>query len=196
MIHYQLHCDDGHQFDGWFKDIAAFEKLARGGLVECPTCGGTGVTRALMAPAIGAAAKRKGRTDAPVAPPAPAQPAVAQPAPSPETAVAGPRIPAEMLAKLQRMRAEIEARCDYVGKDFAAEARRTHGGGAVPRRVFVEAGDEPDVRKGFKAAHKIGRGELGQKLHASLRRRHEARLPRHAEFFREGRAKEGDRTET
>jgi hypothetical protein len=41
---------------------------------------------------------------------------------------AGPRIPAEMLAKLQRMRAEVEARCDYVGRDFAAEARRIAAG--------------------------------------------------------------------
>jgi hypothetical protein len=134
MIHYQLRCDGGHEFDGWFKDIAAFEKLARHGLVECPTCGGTGVARALMAPAIGAAAKRKGRADAPVAPPAPAQPA-----PSAETAVAGPRIPAEMLAKLQRMRAEIEARCDYVGKDFAAEARRIHAGESERSGIYGEA---------------------------------------------------------
>lgn len=137
MIHYQLRCDDGHEFDGWFKDIAAFEKLARRGLVECPTCGGTGVKRALMAPAIGAAAKRQGRPAASGGPPVPAQPD-----PSPETAVAGPRIPAELLAKLQRMRAEIEARCDYVGRDFAAEARRIHAGESERSGIYGEASRE------------------------------------------------------
>ena len=40
MIHYQLRCEDGHEFDGWFKDSAAFDKLSAAGMVHCPTCGG------------------------------------------------------------------------------------------------------------------------------------------------------------
>ena len=52
MIHYQLRCDQDHEFDGWFNDSAGFEKQAKRGLIECPTCGATKVSRALMAPAV------------------------------------------------------------------------------------------------------------------------------------------------
>jgi hypothetical protein len=138
MIHYHLRCDDGHEFDGWFKDIAAFEKLAKRGLVECPTCGGSKVTRALMAPAIGASARTKGQSD-----PTPASvPAVAPNPPPAEKAVAGLPIPAEVMAKLQRMRAEVEARCDYVGRDFASEARKIHAGESERTGIYGETSKE------------------------------------------------------
>src|SRR5262252_92781 len=43
MIHYDLRCSQDHAFDGWFKDSAAFERLAKRGLLECPNCGDTKV---------------------------------------------------------------------------------------------------------------------------------------------------------
>ena len=52
MIHYQLRCAGGHEFDGWFSDSAAFDAQAKAGFVECPTCGATEVNKRLMAPAI------------------------------------------------------------------------------------------------------------------------------------------------
>lgn len=131
MIHYALRCQDDHSFDGWFKDSTTFEKMARRGLVECPVCGSTRVERALMAPAIGRAAKAKGRPDA--KPEAKA---------SPPAKAAGGTIPAEMLAMLQRLRAEIEKTCDYVGPRFAEEARRIHEGEAEPRGIYGEATPE------------------------------------------------------
>ncbi|MBW8270392.1 DUF1178 family protein [Caldovatus aquaticus] len=150
MIHYQLRCEsseDGpHSFDGWFKDSAAFEKLAKAGLVECPVCGGTKVTRALMTPAIARTPGVKGRPEAPpapaVRPPAPA-PAAAPSAPP--RAAAGP-LPAQVLALLQRIRAEVEKTCDYVGRDFAEEARKLHrqmqeGGTPERRGIYGEATD-------------------------------------------------------
>ena len=53
MIHYDLRCSHDHAFDGWFKDSAAFERLAKRGMLECPQCGDTKVERALMRPAVG-----------------------------------------------------------------------------------------------------------------------------------------------
>jgi hypothetical protein len=134
MIHYQLRCEAAHAFDGWFRDSAGFEKLAASGLVECPHCASTKVTRALMAPAI----PRKGKPAA--APPAPAP----EPAPAeapPGRAVAGP-VPAELRAVLQRLRAEVEKNCDYVGPRFAEEARRIHEGESDARGIYGEATDE------------------------------------------------------
>jgi hypothetical protein len=144
MIHYQLRCGASHEFDGWFQDSAGFDKLAAAGLVECPHCGATQVVRALMAPAV-----RKSRRKV-VAPPvtedkpAASEPA-APPAPVPpdsggmsQRVAAGP-IPAQLLAMLQRMRAEVEKSCDYVGDGFAEEARKIHSGEVEARGIYGEA---------------------------------------------------------
>ena len=135
MIHYQLRCSQSHEFDGWFKDSAAFEKQARRGLVECPECGDSKVERALMAPAV----PRKGRANSPVAeptgPPPPGSPVAAP------KATAGP-MPAQVFAMLQRMRAEVEKNCDYVGGQFADEARKIHRGESEKRGIYGEATSE------------------------------------------------------
>lgn len=143
MIHYQLRCSEGHEFDGWFKDSAAFEKQAKAGFVECPVCGGTEVSRALMAPAIAKAPGVKGRPEAtaPIAARPEAKPPAAPPpgAGAPQAA-AGP-VPAQVVALLQRMRTEIEKNCDYVGKEFAEEARKMHHGESERRGIYGEASD-------------------------------------------------------
>jgi hypothetical protein len=50
-------------------------------------------------------------------------------------------VPAQVIAVLQRMRAEIERNCDYVGPDFAEEARRMHSGASERRGIYGEASD-------------------------------------------------------
>jgi hypothetical protein len=131
MIHYDLRCGQDHGFDGWFKDSAAFEKLAKRGLVECPHCGDTKVDRALMSPAV---AKRG---SLPVSVPMPAEPP-----PAPPAAVAGGVLPDQMRAMLQRMRAEVEKNCDYVGPQFAEEARKIHRGESDKRGIYGETTPE------------------------------------------------------
>ena len=135
MIHYQLQCRQAHGFDGWFKDSASFEKQARRGLIECPECGATEVERALMAPAL---AKRDALPVPVEAPPAPAQ---AQAVATQAKAAAG-GLPAQMLAALQRMRAEVEKHCDYVGPNFADQARAMHRGEIDARGIYGESSEE------------------------------------------------------
>jgi hypothetical protein len=143
MIHYDLRCTAGHEFDGWFKDSAGFEAQAKAGFVECPVCGGTEVAKRLMAPAI----PKKGRSRVKEAePPAatPGAPPVAAPPPLPppgsSQAAAGP-VPAQVVALLQRMRAEVEKHCDYVGPGFAEEARKMHRGESDRRGIYGEASE-------------------------------------------------------
>ncbi|HEX4369152.1 MAG TPA: DUF1178 family protein [Rhodopila sp.] len=133
MIHYQLRCGQAHGFDGWFKDSASFEKQAKRGLIECPECGGTDIERALMAPALGRreAVPAVVETSPPPTPPA-----------APPENVAAVRLPARMVAALQRMRAEVEKNCDYVGPDFADQARAMHRGEAEPKSIYGETSDE------------------------------------------------------
>lgn len=138
MICFSLRCDNGHEFDSWFKDGAAHTRMAAAGLVDCPVCGDTRVSKALMAPAVRKTRGVKGRAEAP-----PAEAPVAKP-PPPETEAprlaAGP-MPAQMVALLQRMRSEVEKSCEYLGKNFAKEARRIHEGEAEPRGIYGEATD-------------------------------------------------------
>ncbi len=136
MIHYQLRCQAGHAFDGWFRDSAAFDAQAGDGLLSCPVCGTGTVVRALMAPALG----RKRAAPAQVAPAPPPAPAPAPPV------VAGGALPDGLRAMLQKMRAEVEARCDYVGTGFAAEARRIHDGESQARGIYGEATPEEAER--------------------------------------------------
>ena len=135
MIHYDLRCSEDHAFDGWFKDSTAFDRLAKRGLVECPHCGDVKVERALMRPAVG----RRESRPAPLPEPAP-QP-VTQPS-GPPAEMAGGRLPAHMRAMLQKMRAEVEKHCDYVGPQFAEEARKIHRGESDKRGIYGEASPE------------------------------------------------------
>jgi len=142
MIHYQLRCSQQHEFDGWFQGITAFEKQAASGLVECPHCGDVKVSRALMAPAVttrdveAPAAAERARAPQP-SPPAVAPPSATPGTPAPGTAVSGP-MPAHIRAMLQRMRAEVEKHCDYVGPSFADEARKMHRGESEKHGIYGE----------------------------------------------------------
>ena len=54
MIRYDLRCDKGHDFDGWFRDSEGFETLRKAGQVACTHCGSVAVDKALMAPRVAA----------------------------------------------------------------------------------------------------------------------------------------------
>ena len=133
MIHYRVRCDGAHEFEGWFRDSAAFDAQVAAGLLACPVCGTTSVSRALMAPHV---ATRRAAEPAPAAPSTPAASPAPEPA-APPVATNAP-LPDHVRAVLQRLRAEVERTCDYVGPGFAAEARRIHSGEAPSRGIFGE----------------------------------------------------------
>jgi hypothetical protein len=138
MIHYQVRCSQGHEFDGWFKDSVAFDKQVSLGFLECPTCGDKQVTRALMAPAV--VTRSQAQAPSQALAPAPS-PAPQPPAASGAGAVAGP-LPDHLRATLQRLRTEVEKNCDYVGPQFAEEARRMHRGESDRRGIYGETSAE------------------------------------------------------
>ncbi|MEC7258197.1 MAG: DUF1178 family protein [Pseudomonadota bacterium] len=116
MIQYALKCAKGHTFDSWFQSASAYDRLAKAGMVECSVCGGTDVNKAVMTPRVGTS-----RADAPPAP----------------RKLSEPASPAEQaMAELRR---KIEANADYVGRDFAREARAMHEGETPERAIFGEA---------------------------------------------------------
>ena len=129
MIRYALRCTDGHAFDSWFQSADAFDTLRGRGLVECPDCGSTEVTKALMAPRVTTA---RTKADAP----APERAAGVPVPPKPDAPVTMMR-PA--LAAMARLRKRIEESSDWVGRSFAKEARAIHEGDAPDRPIWGEA---------------------------------------------------------
>jgi hypothetical protein len=112
MIVFDLACDAGHRFEGWFASSNDFAGQQARGLVACPECGSAEVTKAPMAPAV----PRKGNQ---VAETRPQQAMVS--APLPPEAV-------EVLAKLAALQKEALKQSRWVGKDFAEQSREMHYG--------------------------------------------------------------------
>ena len=128
MIHYQVRCAAGHEFDGWFRDAASYERQAKARAIECPACGNRNIERAPMAPALGRVRAQPAREEAPAPKTTPASPDVA----------AGGVMPDHLRAILQRLRTEVEKTCDYVGGAFADEARKIHRGESERRGIYGE----------------------------------------------------------
>src|SRR5262249_18312682 len=126
MILYDLRCKSGHQFEAWFRDSAAYDKQRKAGVLSCPTCGDKKVEKALMAPAVASGA---GRAAAPADPAPPASP-------SPEQQKL-----AQAMRFFRELRKHVESHCDYVGPQFAEEARRIHYKEAEPRGIYGEASE-------------------------------------------------------
>jgi len=122
MIRYTLKCDQNHSFDSWFASAEAYEKLRAAGMVACAVCGSKQIEKALMAPAVRPARK--------------AAVAVADPVATPE---APPAPQGAMEEALAAMRRAVEENSDYVGMNFASEARAMHAGEKPERAIHGEA---------------------------------------------------------
>lgn len=134
MIKFTLVCEDAHDFETWFANGAAYDTQVKRGLVTCPVCNSTRVTKAIMTPAL-VTRGRKAPAD-PAAPAAEGAPVV-EPPPQP-VALLDER--QQMLrAMMQHVRAKIIENSDDVGKRFPQEARRMHEGEIPTRSIRGEA---------------------------------------------------------
>ncbi len=123
MILYQLRCHQGHDFDAWFLDGAAYDSQSASGDVTCPFCGTPEVAKAPMAPNIAS-----GNTDAPLH--------------SSAEEARAKKVAERILDAVDVLREEVEENCDYVGDEFADEAKRIHSGETEERGIYGEATDE------------------------------------------------------
>ena len=60
MIVFDLKCSQDHVFEAWFQDGETFDEQSEAGLVECPICNDTEITKGVMAPHVSSATRRKG----------------------------------------------------------------------------------------------------------------------------------------
>lgn len=119
MIQYTLKCSDGHTFDSWFQSAKAFDKLSAAKMVACAICGATNVEKSIMAPTVQ---------------PSRSKPVAKAETPGPLTQPANPQE-----AALAQLKEHVEKNSDYVGMNFAAEARAMHDGDAPARAIHGEA---------------------------------------------------------
>lgn len=118
MISFNLICTKDHEFEGWFRNSADFDKQAKKNLIECPVCGDAQIEKSLMAPSIGAKAE-----------------------------VQATRVEkAEQAKQLRKMLGEVrdyvETNFDDVGDEFPDEARKIYYGESEERPIYGNASED------------------------------------------------------
>ncbi len=119
-----LHCAQSHGFEGWFASEDDFTSQLARGLVTCPMCGDTTITKKPSAPRLNLGHG-------------------AQPAQSPRQDVVAAQDPQlGMQAAWLAMARRILANTDDVGEKFAEEARRIHYGEIEQRGIRGKASQQ------------------------------------------------------
>ena len=123
MIVYELRCSSGHGFEAWFRNSDAYDQQHAAHQISCPVCGINDVSKAPMAPRIA-----KSREAVPV-----------QNTPAPPQAQFNPEQMRMVMTKIAELNKHIAENCEYVGKNFAEEARKIHYGEVEHREIYGEA---------------------------------------------------------
>lgn len=121
MIAYDLQCVNGHSFEGWFEDENTFKDQEKKGLIACPVCDITAVTRIPSTFAIKTSARS---------------------APLSESTAA------QMQELSHRINDFIEKNFDNVGCEFAKEALKMHYG--VTEQRNIRGTSSPEEEKTLK----------------------------------------------
>ena len=127
MIVFDLSCDSGHRFEGWFGSSGDFADQQARGLLCCPQCGSAEIIKAPMAPAVPKKGNQRNVLPATTRQSAPQTvPATNEPQPM----AAGQPSPGVMkaLAKMAEMQAKALEKSTYVGDKFADKSRAMHYG--------------------------------------------------------------------
>lgn len=122
MIKYSIRCSEGHEFEAWFSNSAAYETQASGRQILCPSCGTDKVEKAPMAPNVVSGRARGSQ---------------------PEQVLSNPQ--GEIITMMRKLREHVAQNSEYVGPRFAEEARKIHHEEAEARGIHGEA-SEQDVR--------------------------------------------------
>ena len=113
MIVYSLRCKNGHEFEGWFRDSVAFDSQSGGGLLCCPTCNSRRVEKSMMAPSLAVSRDAKPRREL-----------------------------GTTRQFMTGLRKYVQENAEYVGPNFAEEARRIHYGETADRHIYGETTQE------------------------------------------------------
>ena len=111
MIVFNLICDDCRfSFEGWFDNTSAFNTQKKRKLISCPNCESTNVKKTLTAPNVGKKSNSK--------------------------ILKNKQTIASNIKKIKKI---VEENFDYVGDQFADEAKKIKYGETKDRPIYGEA---------------------------------------------------------
>jgi hypothetical protein len=115
VIVYRIACGQGHEFEGWFKNSAAYDKQQAQGALACPVCGDADIRKAPMAPSVSSSGSKKE---------------------TPPPMTLDPQKTRQFMAGFRKF---VEKNAEYVGPRFPEEARKIHHGETEDRHIYGEA---------------------------------------------------------
>ena len=122
MIKYQLHCSKcNYEFESWFASSDKYENLLKKKLLTCVNCGSDTVKKSLMSPYISTKGKK--------------------------TAVDHLNKSIEIKKKLKEYKNFVEKNLDYVGENFAYEARSIHYGNKKRKKGIFGKATKNDIEE-------------------------------------------------
>lgn len=145
VIVFGLICDEGHEFEGWFRSNQDFDDQKSSRDVACPACHSTDVQKGIMAPNLALSTRHSGSHTDDVSRPYGDATDLTQ-----TGFIGDSETIASLEAEISDMRRQIkeelrdyvETNFDNVGQDFPEEARRRHYDQAdtgAPSGVYGEA---------------------------------------------------------
>jgi hypothetical protein len=114
VIVYRMTCGQGHEFEGWFKNSAAYDEQQAQGALACPVCGDADIRKAPMAPAVSSSGSKKEISPLSL----------------------DPQKTRQFMAGFRKF---VEKNAEYVGLRFPEEARKIHHGETEDRHIYGEA---------------------------------------------------------
>ena len=114
MIVFNLNCSDcASSFEGWFENTKDYNKQIRKGLLTCPSCNSTQITKGLVAPNVSKKSNSKiSKRNKSIA------------------------------SNVKKLKKIIEKEFDYVGDKFTEEAKKIKYGESKERAIYGEASIE------------------------------------------------------
>ena len=114
MIVFDLQCENGHSFEGWFKDSDAYEEQIKNSQVTCPVCNSASVSKMLSTFAIKSSSSSLQKSE----------------------------VNWDEVGK--RVAEFVENHFENVGCNFAKEALKIHYGVSEPRNIRGVSTDEEE----------------------------------------------------
>ena len=130
MIKYSLkcvekNCNKNEPFDGWFQNSTSFEKQIEAGYISCPYCGSLNIKKNLMSPSVKSTKKINLKTNSKN---------IKHNELNKKT-----NKQIDMMVVLRNLKKQIQKNADFVGKNFAEEAKAIHEGKSKERAIYGQA---------------------------------------------------------
>ena len=130
MIKYSLKCSENdcnknEPFDGWFQNSASFDKQIKAGYISCPYCGSLKIKKNLMSPSVKSTNEINSKIKSKNV--------------QHDELFKKRNKQIDMMVVLRNLKKEIQKNAEFVGNNFAKEAKAIHEGKSKERAIYGQA---------------------------------------------------------